>query len=119
MNWLWSQVFQGSVKNVFAVSVPSLTLAGTVQLHFRRLIPLGHAAVKLSDLPHLPEESEQGRPVPGRTDALVVAPHEGLAQPARARPVRPRHHVDAVRVRRRRLAGEAALWKCCSISQHE
>ena len=30
MNWLWSQVFQGSVKNVFAVSVPSLTLAGTV-----------------------------------------------------------------------------------------
>ena len=34
MNWLWSQVFQGSVKNVFAVSVPSLTLAGTVNTQF-------------------------------------------------------------------------------------
>ena len=35
MNWLWSQVFQGSVKNVFAVSVPSLTLAGTVGKMYR------------------------------------------------------------------------------------
>ena len=36
MNLLWSEVLQGSVKNVFAVSVPSLTLAGTTGL-FKRI----------------------------------------------------------------------------------
>ena len=81
------------------------------KLILRGFILGGHTQKSFIQQPHLSEEGEHRRPVPRGAHALVVALHERLTQSARARPVRPRHHVDAVRVRRGRLAGEAAVWK--------
>ena len=81
------------------------------QLLFRYIILAGHALNSSNTTSHLSEKRQHCRPVPCGAHALVLALHERLAQPARARPVRPRHHVHAVRVRRGRLAGEAAVWK--------